>query len=177
MGKNQYIIQFGGLPIGVHEFEFTVTEKFFKSIENSEIEKANVFVKAILTKQNNLLNVEFEIKGVVGIECDRCLKDFDFPIEGNEKLVIKHGDPSESDDDILVIKEGEAEFDVSTYIYEYILLAIPVRKVPCEIDEEEYECDYEALEKLASISTDSEAKETEINPIWEELNKLKKNKN
>lgn len=174
MGKSQYIIQFGGLPVGIHEFEFNVTEKFFKTIENSEVQKANILVNAVLTKQNNLLQMEFTINGTVGIECDRCVKEFDFPIEAQEKLVIKHGNPDESTDEILVIKEGDAEFDVAHYLYEYIILAIPVRKVPCEVDEEQFECDNEALEKLEKISSDSEKKEEPINPMWEQLSKLKK---
>ncbi len=173
MGKSQYIIQFGGLPVGVHEFEFDVEDKFFKSIENSELQKANLQVKAILTKQNNLLQLQFEINGTVGIECDRCLKDFDYPITTEENLVIKFGEPEESNDEILVIREGEAEFDVAHYIYEYIILAIPVRKVPCELDKELFICDEAAIEKLNSISTDLE-NETK-NPMWEQLNKLKKN--
>ncbi len=175
MGKSQYIIQFGGLPVGVHEFEFNVTDKFFQSIENSEVQKANLLVKAILTKQNHLLQLEFVISGTVGIDCDRCLKDFDYPIESAEKLVVKFGKPEESNDEILVIKEGDAEFDVAHYIYEYIILAIPVRKVPCEIDEEQFICDEVTVEKLKSISSDSEKDNEPINPIWEQLNKLKKN--
>jgi len=176
MGKSQYIVQFGGLPVGIHEFEFDVTGKFFKSIENSEIERANLEIKATLTKQNNLLQMEFAIKGTVGIECDRCLKDFDYPIESSEKLVIKHGNPDESTDEILVIKEGDAEFDIAQYIYEYIILAIPVRKVPCEVNEDLYKCDTETLEKLNSISTDTEKQEAkQVNPMWEQLEKLKKN--
>lgn len=176
MGKSQYIIQFAGLPVGVHEYEFEVTGKFFKNIENSEIQEANLHVNATLTKQNNLLQMNFEISGTVGIECDRCLKAFDFPLEASESLVIKHGNPSESTDEILVIPVGEDEFDISQYIYEYIVLALPVRKVPCEVDEEQFECDYETLDKLESISSDSQDEEP-INPLWEQLNKLKKNKN
>ena len=178
MGKSQYIIQFGGLPVGIHEFEFEVGDKFFKNddlTQASEVQKAKLYVKAILTKQNNLLQLEFAINGTVGIECDRCLKDFDYPIETSEKLVVKFGDPEESNDEILVIKEGDAEFDVAHYIYEYIILAIPPRKVPCEIDEEQFICDEETLKKLENISSDSEKKKDPINPMWEQLKKLKQN--
>lgn len=175
MGKSQFIVQFAGLPVGIHEFEFDVTDKFFQQIENSEVQRANVKVNATLTKQNNLLQMSFEISGTVGIECDRCMKDFDFPIDASENIVIKHGNPEESNDEILVIGEGEAEFDVAHYIYEYIMLAIPARKVPCELDEELYKCDNEALEKLDSISSDSVKEDEPINPMWEQLSKLKKN--
>ncbi|MCE3259721.1 MAG: hypothetical protein K0S12_1362, partial [Bacteroidetes bacterium] len=66
MGKSQFIIQFAGLPVGIHEFEFQVNDKFFKSIEGSEIQRAQLDVTAILTKQNNLLQMHFDIRGTVG---------------------------------------------------------------------------------------------------------------
>ncbi len=178
MGKSHYIVQFGGLSVGVHEFEFDVTDSFFKSIENSEIETANVQVKATLTKQNNLLQMHFEINGLVGIACDRCLKEFGFPVETEENLVIKHGNPEESTDEILVISEGNEEFDVSHYLYEYISLALPARRVPCELDETLFKCDTQMLEKLNELAIDSDKTEEEPNnPMWEQLNKIKFNKN
>ncbi len=177
MGKSQYIIQFGGLPIGVHDFEFELSDTFFKSIGNSEIEKADICVDATLTKQNNLLQLHLAVSGTVGIECDRCLKSFDFPIEAEEDLVIKHGNPEESTDEILVIAEGMEEFDISHYLYEYIMLAIPARRVPCELDEESFKCDTEMLEKLAKLAAESSKDDEPNNPMWEQLNKLKFNKN
>ena len=178
MGKSQYIIQFGGLPVGLHDFEFDVTDAFFKSIENSEIEKADIQVAATLTKQNNLLQMHLSISGTIGVECDRCLKYFDFPIDAEGDLVIKHGKPEESTDEILVIPEGHEEFDVSHYLYEYIILAIPARRVPCELDETSFKCDYETLDKLNNLVTDSdEESSSPQNPMWEKLNKIKFNKN
>ncbi len=180
MGKIQYIIQFGGLSVGIHEFEFEVNQTFFKGIENSEVEKADIFVKAQLTKQNNLLQMSFDIEGTVGIECDRCLKAFDFPVSTEEHLVIKHGKPEESTDEILVIPEGHDEFDVSHYLYEYVLLAIPARRVPCELDKKKFACDMEVVNKLNSLISETEKQEEEqepSNPMWEQLNKIKFNKN
>jgi uncharacterized metal-binding protein YceD (DUF177 family) len=177
MGKSQYIVQFGGLPVGIHDFEFDVTDTFFKSIENSEIQKADIQVDAVLTKQNNLLQMTFHISGTIGVECDRCLKYFDFPVETEGELVIKHGKPEESTDEILVIPEGHEEFDVSHYIYEYIILAIPARRVPCELDEESFKCDYDTLDKLKDLTADPAEGEESNNPIWEKLNKIKFNKN
>ncbi len=175
MGKSQYIIQFGGLPLGLHEFEFEVNDTFFQKIENSEIQKASIDVNAKLTKQNNLLQLHLELTGTVGIECDRCIKYFDYPVETIEELVIKHGNPEESTDEILVISEGLEEFDLSHYLYEYIILAIPARRVPCELDKESFECDEDMLEKLDSLITDSNEPESEPNnPMWEQLNKIKK---
>lgn len=179
MGKSQYIIQFGGLSVGVHKYEFDVTSTFFSKIENSEVQEANIQVDANLTKQNNLLQLHLELRGTVGLDCDRCLKYFNFPIHAEENLVIKHGDPEESNDEILVIPEGQEEFDIAHYLYEYIILAIPARRVPCELDKKSFVCDHDMLDKLDNMATDpSSGEESEPeNPLWEKLSKIKFNKN
>jgi uncharacterized metal-binding protein YceD (DUF177 family) len=162
MGKSQYIVQFGGLPVGIHDFEFEVGDRFFENFENSEIVRADVQVDATLTKQNNVLQMQFNISGTVDVDCDRCLKTFGFPIEAEDTLVIKHGNPDESTDEILVIPEGVDEFDITHYLYEYITLALPARRVPCEIDPVSFECDYETLDKLDKLADDPE-KESKFN--------------
>lgn len=177
MARSRYIVGFGGLPVGIHEYEFEIDDKFFKSIENSEVERAQIHVDATLTKQNNLLGMHFYIHGTVAIDCDKCLKGFDLPIETSEDLVIKYGNPEESNDEILVIPEGDTEFDVAHYLYEYIALALPARRVPCELDAGSFDCDTEMRDKVESLSSpenEEEEKDNSNNPMWEELNKLKK---
>ena len=174
MGKSEYVIQFGGLPVGLHEFEFKINDTFFSKIENSGVQSGEINFSATLTKQNHLLQMHFNFEGTVKVDCDRCLKEFDFPIEGEENLVIKFGNPEESNDEILVIEEGDEQFDISHYLYEYSILAIPARRVPCELDEEEFVCDYETKNKLESLVSESDEMETKNNPLWDQLNKLKK---
>lgn len=178
MGKSQYKIQFGGLAVGEHQFEFEITEKFFEQFSESEITKANILVKAKLVKQNTLLHIVFSFEGTVGLSCDRCLVEYDCPISGQEKLVIKHGNPEESNDEILVLKEGVDEVDFSQYLYEYIELSIPNRRVPCDDEEMEDEldvtCDEETLAKYNELKIDIEPSE---NPEWEKLKNIKFNNN
>lgn len=171
-------MEFGGLPVGVHEYTFEIKDKFFQEIEHSEIERANIQVDATLTKQNNLLGMHFSIYGTIGIACDRCLKGFDLPVEAEEDLVIKYGNPDESNDEILVIPEGDTQFDVAHYLYEYVAVALPARRVPCELDAEQFECDAEMREKVDRLSDreqeNEEEADTKKNPMWEQLNKIKK---
>jgi uncharacterized metal-binding protein YceD (DUF177 family) len=176
MGKSHYKIQFGGLSLGEHQFEFEVTQKFFEQFKDSEITKANVQVKANLIKQNSLMHILFSFEGTVNLNCDRCLINYDCPTSGQEKLVIKYGNPEESNDEILVLIEGVEEADFTQYLYEYIELAIPSRKVPCE-DEEldiDVECDEETLAKFNELKTEEEPSE---NPEWDKLKNIKFNNN
>lgn len=174
MGKKQYIVKFAGLPVGTHEFEFDLNGTFFEQFEDSEITKADLHVVIVLLKQNHVMQMEFEINGTVNLSCDRCLTTYDFPVEAAEKLVLRTGDPDDSTDEILVVNENAGQADVSHYLYEYIMLALPSRRVPCEIDADA-ECDEETLKKLNENSANEE--ENETNPMWEKLNKLKINKN
>ena len=173
MGKKQYIVKFAGLPVGTHEFEFNINGTFFEQFDESEITEADINVVIVLTKQNNLMQMQFDISGTVNLSCDRCLTDYDFPVEASEELVVRNGNPDESTDEIMVVNENEGQADVSHYVYEYIMLALPSRRVPCEIDED-FDCDYDTLNKLNENSVPEEEK---TNPLWDKLNKLKTNKN
>lgn len=174
MGKSQYKIQFGGLSVGEHQFEFNITGKFFEQFSEQEINEADIFVKVNVIKQNTLMQFVFEFEGTVKLSCDRCLVDYNCPVNGRETLVVKHGNPEESNDEMMVLKEGLEEADVSHYLYEYIALAVPSKRIPCEDEENQIdvECDEEMLKKLNEIRIDEEP-----NPQWEELKKIKYNNN
>jgi uncharacterized protein len=174
MGKKQYLIKFAGLPVGTHEFEFRINGSFFEQFNESEITEADIDVKVVLLKQNHLMQMEFEINGTVNLACDRCLINYDFPVHASEKLVIKQAGEDKSTDEILVVSESSGEADISHYLFEYVTLALPSRRVPCEVDEE-FECDYETRNKLEENTTEEDV--NEANSVWEKLNKLKINKN
>ena len=176
MGKKQYVIQFGGLSVGTHEFEMELGKKFFEELQHEELLGGKVEVSIEVVKQNNVLTLNFHLQGNVEIICDRCAKQVPLPIDISEKLVVKNGDTSESTDEIAVLPPGESEIDVSHYLYEFIMLALPIKRVPCEEDEN-VACDFEALEKLEKIETEEEKQDEELNPIWEKLKNIKVNKN
>ena len=175
MGKSQYVIQFGGLPMGEHQFEFEVSEKFFEQFDDSEITKANIKVDVTVIKQNSLLQFLFDFEGTVNLSCDRCLVDYDCPVSGHEKLIVKHGNPEESNDELLVLNEGLDEADISQYLFEYIELSIPSRKVPCEEEEDlGVACDEETLKKFNELKIDEEPTPNEN---WDKLKNIKFNNN
>jgi len=175
MGKSQYKIQFGGLSIGTHQFEFDINNKFFEQFSQSELSEADIHVCAQLVKQNTLMHILFDFEGTVKLTCDRCLVDYNCPVSGQEKLIIKHGNPEESTDEMLVLKEGVEEVNFSHYLYEYIELAVPSRKIPCEEELDiVVECDKETLAKYNELKIEQEPSE---NPEWEKLKSIKFNNN
>lgn len=178
MKPKKAVIQFGGLGFGTHHFEFEITDKFFESLEYSEIDRVNVLINVEFVKQNNVMTLNFHAKGTVGITCDRCVGDYDIPIENTDSMYLKNGDPSESNESIIVLPQGETKVDLTEYFYELIAVALPIRRVPCEIDAEKYKCDEETLKKLKDLSVEEEPGEkTQDSNVWDELKKIKFNNN
>jgi uncharacterized protein len=146
--ERDFMINFGSLAAGEHEFEFEVTDSFFKRFENSIIERGNLDVLVVLEKKENMLLLDFTMSGTVTVPCDRCLEDLELEIEGYNELIIKNGESHEElSETVIVISSKEYEIDVAQYIYEFITLIIPMRNVHDE-EENGQKCDPEILKEL-----------------------------
>jgi uncharacterized protein len=176
--KSQFVIQFSGLSLGSHLFELEVNSKFFEQFESSEIQKGNIKIKLELVKQSSMLILNFQLAGSVNSACDRCNEDFDLPINAEDKLIVKFGNTEEEseNDDIITLAPNENELDISQLVYEYIVLALPIRRVHSDNDKGESGCNKNTLAKLNSILLEKEKKE-KTDPRWAALKNIKLNKN
>ena len=170
--NNRFVIQFASLSIGGHNFEFEINDSFFKEFENSEIDNGNFSVKIELLKQSTMLVLDFSAEGITNTLCDRCSENFDLSVQGKNKLIVKLGtDDFEEESDIVSIPLTDSELDVAQYIYEYIILSLPKRRIHPENKKGKSSCNPETLKKLEKILL-KEKKKT-IDPRWEKLKSLK----
>jgi uncharacterized protein len=174
--RKEYIIQFVGLSLGEHLYTFNVTDSFFKDFDYSEIEQGNLQVNLSLLKQSTMMVLRFEINGTVKVNCDRCTGELDLPIKENYKLIVKVGgnDSTDEDDDIITIAANEYELDLSQYIYEYIILSIPIKRIHPDDKNGNTTCDKEMLKKLKQFLVEEEGKEP-TDPRWDDLKDIKLN--
>jgi len=162
--NKEYQIPYLGLKLGNHQFEFTLTDKFFEKFEFSEIHHAEIDVKVELEKQSTMLLFTIQLTGKVQTICDRCGDDLVIPIEIEEQLIVKFGDATGSlEDDILIHGPAEYAVDLSQYFYEYAHLALPQRHT----HESEEDCNPETLKALEKYRIDTAA-----NTQWAELKNL-----
>lgn len=172
----EYIIQFVGLGVGKHEYEFDIKDKFFEQRDYSEIKRANIKVNLELLKQSAMMSLTFKVSGTVNVNCDLCTDEFDLPIEGEYKLIVKVGgsDATEEDDDIITIAANEHELDLEQYIYEYIVLSLPIKREHPKDKKGNYTCNKETLEKLQNYIIENEPDE-QTDPRWDGLKNIKLN--
>jgi uncharacterized protein len=173
-GSQEFLINFGSLSKGEHEFQFEIKDSFFQRFENSVIQKGNVDVLVVLEKKDNMLVLDFTMEGTITVPCDRCLEDLDLDIEGYNELIIKFGDRyQEESEDVIVIPGREHQLDVSHYIYEYLTLMVPMRNVH-EDDQNNPTCDPEVLKNIEKHLAHEE-EDHPTDPRWEILKKFNPN--
>ena len=170
----EYLIPFSGLKIGKHQFDYQIDNTFFKSFDYDEFNAASVKVDIVLEKKSTMLELDFKHKGTVNVPCDVSGEEFDLPIKGKLKLLVKFGDAfNDENEELLILPHGEYQVDVSQYIYELIILSVPLRRVHPGVKDGSLS---DVIEKLESLSPKENKKEeqqnNDIDPRWENLKKL-----
>ncbi|SHG92100.1 Uncharacterized metal-binding protein YceD, DUF177 family [Pedobacter caeni] len=172
----QFSIPFTGLKIGKHQFDFDVDNSFFDAFEYSLVKKGTVKVNIELDKQETMLILQIHVKGTIVLDCDKCLSEFNAPIEVQERQIVKFAeDELESDDlEIIILNKKESELDVALPIYELITVSVPYIKI-CEQDGDGQKCDQEMIDRLKSLSagTPEVEENNDDDPRWAALKKLK----
>lgn len=180
--RKEFIIPFVGLKLGKHQFEYQINNSFFEIFDFSEFEKSNIKVNVVLEKKANLLELDFKHKGAVQVPCDLTGEEFDLPIKGKIKLIVRFGETFNNDnEELLILPFGEFELDIAQYIYEMIVLSIPLKRVHPGVKDGTLQS--EALEKLKTMTAKKEVKEKNkenkqqqnqenIDPRWDKLKQL-----
>jgi uncharacterized metal-binding protein YceD (DUF177 family) len=169
-----FLIPFVGLKLGKHYFEYQINKQFFDHFEYDEFQNSDIKVNVVLDKKSNMLELDFKHKGTVNVPCDLTSEDFDLPIKGKMKLIVRFGEEFNNDnEELLILPHGEFEIDVAQYIYEMIVLSVPVKRVHPGVKDGSLQT--EALTKLNELTTEQKeerVQEENIDPRWDKLKKL-----
>ncbi|MHA7128392.1 YceD family protein [Algoriphagus namhaensis] len=165
---------------GVHEIEFEIDESFFKHFEDNEIvQNGNLTTRVRLDVGSNLIEVDFFIQGTVELTCDRSLEQFDYPLDLHETMIYKFGgEEKEINEDVYMITRDTPSINVAQLIYEFILLAIPSKRIhpdyknELDNDDPTIQGGFIIIDNEEDDSDPSE--EEKIDPRWASLKNLKK---
>lgn len=174
MELGAYSINIVGLSNKEHHFHYEFGDEFFRKYGSDLVSAGTFQVDLLLDKHETFLEAEFKIKGTANLICDRSLEPFDYPVEKTHKIVFKYGDKNEEiTDEIMIIHRDTATLELGQYIYEFIGLAIPLKKLHPKFQDE---VDDDTSEGKIVYSSDepTESKNgEEIDPRWNILKKLK----
>lgn len=173
---NEFLIPFIGLKLGKHQFEYQISKSFFAAFDYDDFESCDIKVNVVLEKKSSMLELNFKHKGTVHVPCDLTGEMFDLPIKGKIRLVVQFGEAFNNDnDELLILPHGEHQIDLSQYIYEMIVLSVPLKRVHPGIKDGTLKS--EALDKLNELKVkekkaEKNKKEEDIDPRWDKLKQL-----
>jgi uncharacterized metal-binding protein YceD (DUF177 family) len=138
--KQRYTIAYRGLGAGAHRFEFQVGNDFWKGREESGIKGGDVSVEAVLEKAEGVrggasgtggtMRLEVAMEGSVVVPCDRCLEDCELPVDFRGTLAVRFSEEEHPfEGDILWLNPADGVIDLEQYIYESIVLSLPLQRV------------------------------------------------
>jgi uncharacterized metal-binding protein YceD (DUF177 family) len=167
----EFIIPFVGLKIGKHHFEYKVEQTFFEYFEYEDFNDVKINVSLELEKKTTLLELHFKFSGWVNVNCDLTNEPYNQTIENEFDLVVNFGDEFNDENiDILIIPHGTYEISIQQYIYELIILAVPIKRLHPGV--EDGTLDSEILKKLEELSPKLKENKEDIDPRWNTLKKL-----
>lgn len=171
----EYLIPFVGLKLGKHHFEYQIYNAFFDLFDYDEFQNSDIKVNVVLEKKSNMLEISFKHEGIVNVPCDVTGEDFDLPIKSKMKLIVRFGEEFNNDnEELLILPFGEFEVDIAQYIYEMIVLSVPLKRVHPGVKDGTLES--EALKKLNELAVKETKKENkkeeDIDPRWDKLKQL-----
>jgi len=107
--------------------------------------------------------------------CDRSLEEYEHYINIDKNLIIKYGNANEEvGDEIETITHDTFILDISKYIYEYIGIEIPYKKLHPRFREQVSSDDQDPLVYQTETYKKKDI-EDDIDPRWKALLKLKDN--
>lgn len=166
-----YIIPFVGLKEGKHQFDFVINNKFFETYKFDEILDAHIDVHLDFVKKSTLLELSFSTKGTIKVACDVTNEHYNEPIETTLDLVVKFGNEfNDENEEIIIIPHSDYQLDVSQFIYEMLVLAVPRKKVHPGIEDGTLQSDI--LDKLEELKPKETTNNQETDPRWSKLKDL-----
>ena len=128
--SGSFVIPLSGLKEEHHTIDFEIDKEFFEQIEESEVKEGSLVANIAIDKRSTHIDMIIKVSGNVRISCDRCLEMFSQPINSENRLLVKFEKSFEdTDPDILSVPTDVNELDLQQQIYEFIMLALPIKRV------------------------------------------------
>ena len=156
------------LSDGIHQLEMDPTADQ-AGLDPTTFE--DVHVDAELQCHRDRILVKLHATATAQLTCDRTLKDYDEPVEGQYNLLF--GPPSmvgqdgEEFEEVRPLQPSDNEIDLTDVVRDTLLLALPQRQIAPGAEDEPIAQEFGAPDEAEADD------EEDIDPRWDELRKLR----
>lgn len=173
-----YDINWYGLAFGEHRFVYEISDEEIRKMgyENGDYEGIEASVALFFDKQQGFFQLKFDVDGFITVPCDRCGELFKLQLWDEFNLIVKLTDAEgdvkkneEEHDDVVFLPRKETILNVSEWLYEFVMLSIPIQRVHPKNDQGQSLCNQETLRLLERMQDNQNAPKS----IWKDLDKFK----
>ena len=166
-----YDIDISELNLGQHEFRFQIDDKFFELFDYSLVDQGSLTSVVELDKKTSFISLIIKIDGFTELICDRSLDTFNYDLKTENEIILKYGDEAKVvSDEVEIIPFNTQKINIGRYLYEFINVAIPMKKLHPRYKDEPEE------DQIIFSSQDESEEQSYEDPRWSELKKLKNKK-
>ena len=168
-GSNkEFIIPIKGLSPWEHYYGFVVKDAFFEQFAFQDIHHGELNLLLDIEKESGLMVLLFHFHGSLQLTCDRCLEEYPQSLQDDFRLIVKYGEKEEEvSEELITIPFEESHLDIGLYVYEFIQLMVPMKRVHPDDKDGNATCNIEMLKKLETFEEPAE------DPRWDTLKGLK----
>lgn len=162
--------------------KYVFGDEFFNEI-GGVVSKGDIKTEITCVESGTLFRLRIHSEGFVIVPCDRCLTDVKLRVDTTDELLVKLGEEYSDDGDIVIVPESDGMLDISQYVYEFVALSLPLKRVhePGMCDNvmmdlmdrhQTTRSSYEETDEMDSDSNNADSCNCEIDQRWEVLKKL-----
>ncbi len=176
--NREYEIAWQGLKSGPHTYVYDIDDRFMQERDaDDSFNDWDVKITLVFDKHEGFFMLKFDVDGNVIVPCDRCGDDFKLRLWDEFNLVIKllgeDAEQIDEEDDVVFIPRSETVLDISNWLYEFVMLSVPLQHIHPDKEDETPGCNQHALDLLDKLS---ETNVTVHNPLWKGLESFKEKK-
>jgi uncharacterized metal-binding protein YceD (DUF177 family) len=176
--RQQFKVRISGIELGKHCFSIDCDKEFFDLAGIGQLEDGCLKLRIEMEKSEKMVDFHCHFEGAVVAECDRCLAPVTLPMNFDERLIVKlvsenYHSEEEQEDDIWMMDENTYEIDLFHFVYESVVLALPIRIVHEDDADGHPTCDPEVMRKLVEMNAENVEKEQGTDPRWDALKNIK----
>lgn len=162
--ENKYIINYHLLNEGKSTLIYDINSEFFGLVKDGEIHGGECKATIELQKGLSLLKMSVKITGTVLVDCDRCLEEVNIPVNFEGELILKitHAVDEyefvvdDKGEDTIMMNPSVEDMDLSEYLYDSIILSLPMQRVHTGTPGEEGGCNPDMMNRFTIITDEND---------------------
>lgn len=133
----ELVIQVPKADTATSQVAYQLGNDFFSLFQGAFLEKGDFTVTIYLDKTPQHIQLRFLIQGEVELSCDRTGELFNYPLHIERAVQFKVGaEYQELDVDLYMIERGAPYIEVAQHIYDFVNVAIPMKRLHPRFGEE-----------------------------------------